>query len=131
VNIPAGARVNPEYAARVFQQYNTIPAQCVDQISRGLACFQNLCAAQSAHEFENRTGLKVKNSTLVPRNGDISQDNAVEYYAYVESELCDGEIRFSVNCMGPEKVSFDFRNLMSFEKSCQNKISQLRREINL
>ncbi|MFN9067993.1 MAG: hypothetical protein ACK5V3_12250, partial [Bdellovibrionales bacterium] len=131
VNIPARAQVNPEYAARVFQQYSTIPDQCVDQVSRGLACFQNLCAAQSAHEFERRTGLKVKNSTIVPRNGEFSHENSIENYAYIESDLCDGEIRFSVNCMGPENVNFDFRNLMSFEKNCQSKISQLKQELNL
>lgn len=117
VNLPISSNVNPAYAAEVYQKYGEVPTQCVEQLGRGLRCFQNTCSAVIADAFERQYKTKVRDVYL--KNDENSGTANSE--AWIKSDLCNGEVIVPASCTKNRDGSYKpyLGSPRGFTKTCR------------
>ncbi len=117
VNIPQTATVNPAYAAEVYKKYGQVPVGCVEQLGRGLRCFQNTCSSVIAAEFEKKYGTKVNDIYLKTDADDASGPSE----AWIKTSMCKGEIIAPASCTKNRDGSFKayLGSARGFSQACR------------
>ncbi|MBV2169502.1 MAG: hypothetical protein KUL82_12425 [Bdellovibrio sp.] len=127
VNIPRVQTVDVNKVAAVYKKYGTIPDRCVPQLSEGVDCYQNLCAAKAADFFERYTGKKVKDLEVEEENSDGVNSSAVTRSVVIRSDYCNGPVRVRFNCYDDGKTfkTYEkFGGLYGLTKDCRDTIGQ-------
>lgn len=99
VNVPRLYTVNLNYVADTYKRYGKIPEQCVEQLGKGLKCFESVCAAKAAEHFEKLTGGEVVSIEVGSSfgNNDRMRENASKT-AWIKSNICNGTVVMPFNC---------------------------------
>ncbi|AFY00426.1 hypothetical protein [Bdellovibrio bacteriovorus] len=118
VNIPKSWEVNAAYAAEVYKKYGQIPTHCVDQLSKGLKCFRDSCAAKAADVFEKAYNTKV-HEVYIREDDDSQWPPSDTKEAWIKSDLCKGEAVIRFTCNERRVENFRTHSMYGFHKSCR------------
>jgi hypothetical protein len=136
VNIPIEHTINPVYAAEIYHRHGSIPEMCIEQLTRGLQCFENVCAARAAKAFEQATGEQVTSAYIGHEaHGETQTRNHT--YAYLSGKFCEKEsteeIRIPVVCTGDglneKNFSINLKQMSSFDRGCHKDIQQFKERL--
>lgn len=125
VNIPRSYTVRPNYVRDAFSENrNSIPAVCEASLINGYRCFQDVCAANAAHELETQTGLRANESSIQYDGDSNTGDNGSGTGIIgIRVSECDGEINARVRCQPAERKYEVLSTFSSFSRSCTNALS--------
>lgn len=125
VNIPQSWNVNPAYVADVYKKYGQIPESCVEQLGKGLRCFNNICSAQAAQYFEKAFNTKVHEVYLrTDSESSFGSSGSGVHEGWIKSDLCEGETIISFYCDEQKPEKFKANSVRGFHKSCRNAIGR-------
>ncbi|CAN5548381.1 hypothetical protein BH10BDE1_BH10BDE1_32060 [soil metagenome] len=122
VNRPITYTVNPSFVADTYRENaKKVPASCTDSLSQGFRCFADTCAAFVANDFEKRSGLRVRESSIsyegeengLPRSGSRNG------LAGVRVEGCDSEILARVRCDSSTRSYEMLGDYSAFSRACK------------
>jgi hypothetical protein len=125
VNIPRSYTVRPNYVLDAFSENrNSIPASCEASLINGYRCFQDVCAANAAHELETQTGLRANESSIQYDGESHNGDNGTGTGMIgIRVSECDGEINARVHCQPAERKYEVLSPFSSFSRSCTKALS--------
>lgn len=129
VNRPITYTVNPDYVADAYRENSLkIPTACTESLSNGYRCFNDVCAAHAANDFEKRSGLRVSTSSIryddqesgsvhgTTRNGVVG----------IKIEQCDAEIMANVRCDASKRRYEILNDFFAFSSSCRQIVSNMK-----
>lgn len=131
VNRPHTYTVNPDYVVDTYRENgNKIPQHCTDSLTSGYRCFPDTCAAHAASEFERRSGLRVKSSSIAYDGDDMSYSTSYNTQsrnglAGLRIAECDAEILARVRCNPGERKYEILTDFSSFARACKQVINNL------
>jgi hypothetical protein len=125
VNIPRSYAVRPDYVRDTFfENRSSIPAMCDASLINGYRCFQDVSAANAAHELETQTGFRANESSIQYDGESNPGDNGSGTGIIgIRVSECDGEINARVRCQPADRKYEVLSNFSSFSTSCTNSIS--------
>jgi hypothetical protein len=121
VNRPITYTVNPAFVADTYRENaKKVPPSCTDALSQGFRCFPDTCAAFAANDFEQRAGIRVRDSSIRydddengwPREG--SRNGLVG----LRVEGCDSEILARVRCDNLKRSYEILSDYSAFSRQC-------------
>lgn len=127
-NIPNTYTININHVVDTYQKNgNTIPEHCVDSLSQGYRCYQDLCASKLASMIEN--DWKTAPATVKYTNDNRSRgvSNMHRKVATVTFKHCTGQttIDFTCNKSSGSRFSVDLVGA-NVSRSCQKWLRGLR-----
>ncbi|HPI39626.1 MAG TPA: hypothetical protein PLJ21_02410 [Pseudobdellovibrionaceae bacterium] len=128
VDIPRSQQINIEAVTKTFLKHGKIPPDCVEELSLGLSCYKNVCAAKVAQYLEQNYSAVVKNVELETSGSEADQsasvfnENPTYQRAWVETNLCDGKIVLNILCRKEDSFFWAGDKLYGVSASCRKKL---------